>query len=326
MWLLLPAVVVFGIVTVLLSDATVDGESGHVERRPVHRLDVTCCGYGDRLKVIAKHIDSSHTLAINWGPCGDVTDNVWAYMFDNMPVYEDVDCKDGSVTTSLNLLGSSLGGPAYYKCRHPNVIPRGPRISDTQNHLIKQLGTEMYKGMSDHIRTEVESLTAPVAWHVRYGNPDQNGHNNDKDFARKRRGSVFGDDLDEYIMKTIAEINRIAGTETKVFVSTDTKRVLDRIIELGSGRFYGRNNTLYSKTGHFMTFPRLRTNNGGKACDIRWFEDPVKDMMTMGNAKILFSSNPSGFTLLPASRVMANGGLYCVGGKTDGQFKCSNQP
>lgn len=323
MWFLLSLIVFLGIITILLSGVD-DKSDGVIERHPVHRLDVTCCGYGDRLKVIAKHMDSSHTLAINWGPCGDVTDNVWAHMFDNMPVYEDVDCKDGAATTSLNLLGSSLGGPAYYKCRHPNVIPRGTRISDTHNHLIHKLGKEMYKGMSDHIRTEVEFLTAPVAWHVRYGNPDQNGHNNDKDFARKRRGAVFGDDLDAYIMKTISEINRIAGPETKVFVSTDTKRVLDRIIELGSGRFYGRNGTLYSTTGHFMTFPRLRTNNGGKTCDIRWFEDPVKDMMTMGNARILFSSNPSGFTLLPASRVMANGGLYCVGEpKTGGKFKCS---
>ena len=83
----------------------------------VNRLDVICCGWGDRIRAILKHNVPGEKLLINMGPCSELTQNVFSYLFPGFYILESKTCETiVSFEQNSNILVSSNSSSGYGKC------------------------------------------------------------------------------------------------------------------------------------------------------------------------------------------------------------------
>ena len=312
------------------------------ESKRLVRLDIVCCGYGDRVKYAHKAMGRDRIIAIDMGPCGGES-NVWSYIFDKMP---QVSLNDGcDVDTSgigrlrgeyVVSMGSSRREKTsmFGKCSTIDEVPKTKLdifIPNDESELqslscpfVAELVTSMQRGVSQFIeddiagfkRTHRWSNNKPIfAWHLRYGNINASTAGADANFANKNRAKDMHDNLDVYLKGYLNVIANMAqdrgwGDNYKVFVATDTRMVAERVKQLGDGKVFTRDDAFYSASGHPLTWGHLNSHRGDK-CDLTWFVDPVKDLLLLGSADVLLSSNPSGFVLYPAVATLLQRKEFC---------------
>ena len=296
----------------------------------VNRLDVICCGWGDRIRAILKHTVPGEKLLINMGPCSGITQNVFSYLFPGFDILEVKTSKTCETIVpfepNANILVSSNSSTGYGKCigfkndnSEINVFGNHTKLFDI---LINKINQRVINELYNNVRPEIQKYAdnflnkhaKVVSWHVRFGN--NYGKRGDVDFIRKGRGKLFGDNIDLYLNKTVPKIINLAKrytrtTNFKIAVFTDTKMIHDKIIKF-SDRFIGRDDILFAKSGHFFTYTKLKLNNAGSKCNIKWFTDPVTDMLIMGKSDMLISSNPSGFTIMPSIKLLERNKYICL--------------
>ena len=305
-----------------------------VQTKLVKTVDVVCCGYGDRIRTILKMSSLNHTTAINMGPCSNITDNIFNYLFPEIPTTYISKCNQ-NVNINGKYILTATKGINYNACiRSPNEGDGDINVYGNHKKLLNTLKKEKNKRIINelysNVRTDINEYANKflsskykiISWHIRFGN--SRGKKGDIDFIKKKRSNVFGDNIDLYLNNTIPEIIKLAKLHTKtenfkIAIFTDTQKLQEKILKYSS-IFFGRNDVLYSKYGHFFTFNKLKLNNAGKLCNIKWFVDPVIDMIIMGKSDMLISSNPSGFTIMPIIKLLDRNKPICL--NKNNKFLC----
>lgn len=303
----------------------------NVSNQHLKRLDIVCCGFGDRVKELVQHASPYHTLVVNMGRCGPNITNIWNHFFPSMPTYEgqpntcDVKPNPGVPSAGRWLAGLNESDEMIVKCKKEHYNHKYGRIM-TQDYrrVIRDknaegLISELYSSLNPSMRQRMSEIigmneTDVVTWHIRYGNMrTESDYKYDRDYARKNRNDVYGNQeaLLLTLNRTLHEITRIARNPRKIVVVGDTPWVLQMVETLGFDGIVTTYKTQnYRRAGHPMVFNKMRYNNGGSRCDIKMLEGTLVDMMVLGYGRILFASNPSSFLILPAMKVIQDGGRF----------------
>jgi hypothetical protein len=122
--------------------------------------------------------------------------------------------------------------------------------------------------------------------------------------------------MDGYLTQWLGAIDRLAEelrweTKYKVYAATDTRKVQIRLKELFPDRVIVREDAYFAPFAHPLVYSNLGQNNGGARCEIRWFEDPMRDLLLLAEGRALVTSIRSGFTYWPAISLFDKGSAIC---------------
>ena len=198
---------------------------------PVERLDVNCCGMGDRFKVILRHLlDNRDTaMAVYWGECatarGLARHNVFAGIFEATrrvvpfaPNRSSTPLSSHGVSRRNATIESQIRG----RCNNCNNILGDP--------LVQRVFFDLLFSLSAPLRVEIDAFKRSVGWdgertialHVRTGNSD--GNRVDKSFVQQRRGKEIEiQGLENYLAAHMRRAATLAaelglGDDFRVFV------------------------------------------------------------------------------------------------------------
>lgn len=240
------------------------------------------------MRLLFKYLHRDRTVAVHMGPCHNVTDNVFGYIFAKLPLVTALDDECALDTSPGTLVArgnftylcserhckTEFANPFYLEKKHYlaelasfrsfEAFLQDPLIEDTARYLAEHVSQRMQDWLS-RFKTETRWADQPViGWHLRYGNPS--GNNTDKDFEqRNRRGSMQASD--EYIAQSLALFNRLAKhmgwTKYKIFLATDTALMQEKVRNFAPERIITRKDTYFHPHAHPLVWTNLYHDNAG---------------------------------------------------------------
>lgn len=217
------------------------------------------------------------------------------------------------------------------------------------HHILYALQPELQNQVATFLElVKWDANTKVIALHMRTGNPAGSTTNPqhlrmaEKEMSQLGRRSsdtyramddnwknrtMFISHLRSALAVHLAECEKIAselgyGTNYRVFVASDSQLVSDVLQTLPdykTGKVFDRKQQFYH-TGHPMLPKNLNMDNGGKGCQMWWFENPVIDSRLMASADALVLTRRSGFYLMAMAGAFQENRTVCFGKNTAQHF------
>lgn len=262
------------------------------------RIDITCCGIGHRFDTIAAAVrDLNRPIEVNWGPCKDLTNNIFGKIFETNSLFIPYQPSDGDAPfprmkdlTGIDMASKNL----------PNEVQEA--VVDLLMHNL----SDEYMDTVNKFKESVGWDDAPViGLHIRTGNTQNDTTSNYEKETKQLHRRVGGHLQDsiglEYAlylyMDHVSALAAEMGISDRhqVLVVTDSNAVLETLGNMTDLPRWFHRPQAYTEVAHPLIFDNLLLNNGGERCQLDWFTEPIIDLHLLASTDAMITSMWSTF-------------------------------
>lgn len=265
----------------------------------MRRVDIVCCGIGDRMKFIANAAildkENASRTAIHWGPCHNHSKNVFGEIFKTDSNSQIVPFRPSEGAPPFPQLTPGMGKAEY------DEVPA---------MLQRNLCNMLLYGITDNYMEEIKKFKLAHQWetvpviglHVRTGNTFAKKYDRESTQILSRKGGQFQqrkglrESLRFYMDHVLGLAHRMGiSNNFRVLVVGDSPAIFEALQNMSDIPNWFHRKQAYHDTAHPLVYPNLRNNNGGKRCQLDWFAAPIIDLHLIASTAALVTSMYSGF-------------------------------
>lgn len=286
----------------------------HKSTKIIRRLDIQCCGVGDRLVLMAAAAMINEgredtSTAVHWGPCSNHSKNVFGEIFKPVQKIVPFQPLDGDPPyPEIGQYGTMLEGIASKVKSSYDELPSA--VKHNLCDLLSHGFTSEYMLKVEAFKSNHQWESSPViGLHIRTGNSfdPTNKYSKEIEHIHGRVGGVLQKRLGlegalQVYINHVVELAKEMGLSQnfRVFVVGDSPvifEILQNITRVKQINWFHREQS-YHPTAHPLVYANLRSNNAGDKCQLSWFSEPIIDLHLLASTAALVTSMSSGFYLL----------------------------